>query len=117
MVVFGLMTICNNREAVHRVPTIDAGRTNDNGNGKRLANTTEQQGLRKKTDRQLLIILFFHVILLAILSFPLSIDRLYLTITVNVSKTTSQAAFENFIFDLLLLFYIYLMEYHFIFIL
>jgi len=104
MVLFGLMTICNKREAVHRVPPIDAGSINDNGNGKRLGNTTGQQGLRKKTDRQLFIMRFFQVILLTILAFPLSIDRLYLTLTVNVPKTTSQAAFENFIFDLLLLF-------------
>jgi hypothetical protein len=104
MVVFGLMTISNIRQAVHRVRPTNTGTTNDPGNGTRSATTTGQQRQRKKTDRQLLIMLFFQVILLTTLAFPLSIDRLYLTLTVNVPKTTLQAAFGNFIFDLLLLF-------------
>jgi hypothetical protein len=103
MVVFGLMTISNIRQAVHRVHPTNTGTTNDPGNGTRSATITVQQGQRKKSDRQLLIMLFCQVILLAILSFPLAIDRLYLTLTVNVPKTTLQTAINNFIFNLLIL--------------
>jgi hypothetical protein len=104
MVVFGLMTISNIRKTVHRVRPINNGTTNDPGNGKRSTTMTEQQRQRKKTDRQLLIMLFSQVILLAMLSFPASIDRLYLTLTVSFPQTILQAAINNFVFDLLLLF-------------
>jgi hypothetical protein len=104
MVVFGLMTISNIRQAVPRVRPRNTGTTNDPGNGTRSTTTTGQQHQHKKTDRQLLIMLFCQVIVLAILAFPLSVDRLYLTLRVNVPITTLEAAINNFVFALLSLF-------------
>jgi hypothetical protein len=63
-----------------------------------------QQTERKKTDRHLLIMLFVQVLLMLLLTLPLSAIQLYLTMTSHIVKSTLRNAIENFIFNILLLF-------------
>jgi len=90
MILFGLKTISNVRQALRRIHN-------------QPANPTGQQNQRKKSDRQLLIVLFFQVILLTILSLPLPIERFYSTFTNNDSKTILQESIDNFFYNLALL--------------
>ncbi|CAF0764246.1 unnamed protein product [Adineta steineri] len=88
MIFFSLMTISNVRQIHHRIHH-------------QPLNVIIQH---KKVDRQLLIMLFFQITLLFLLSLPLSIQRLYLTFTNNGFKTTLQKSIDNFIYNLFLLF-------------
>jgi hypothetical protein len=103
MVVFGLVTISNLREAQSRLQPVampvDA-RFGDNGATVSIGQQTE----RKKTDRHLLIMLFVQVLLMLLLTLPLSAIQLYLTMTSHIVKSTLRNAIENFIFNILLLF-------------
>jgi amino acid permease len=56
-----------------------------------------------RTDRRLLIMLFIQVILLALLTIPSSIDKLYSTFTSNNDKSPFQVVIENEIYNLTLL--------------
>jgi hypothetical protein len=58
----------------------------------------------RKTDRQLLIMLFIQVLLMLIFTLPLAVSKLYTTITRNTPKSALQNTIENFIFNLFILF-------------
>jgi hypothetical protein len=91
MILFGLKTISNIRQAHRRIH-------NQSINGNR------QENQHKKIDRQLLIMLFFQVIILTILSLPLPIERFHSTFTNNNSKTILQESIDNFVYNLAVLF-------------
>jgi hypothetical protein len=91
MISFGLKTISNIRQSHLRIHT-------------QITNPSGQQNLYRKTDRQLLLMLFSQVILLTILSIPLPIQRFYSTFTSNYSKTLLQQSISNFAYNLSVLF-------------
>jgi hypothetical protein len=103
MIVFGLMTISNIRKAQSRLQPVTM--TVEGGFGdNRTTASTGQQSQRKKTDRHLLIMLFVQVLIMLLLTLPLSVDKIYSTITINVVKSPLRNAIENFVFNTLLLF-------------
>jgi hypothetical protein len=103
MIVFGLMTISNIRKAQSRLQPMTM--TVDGRFGDRSATvSTGQQTQRKKTDRHLLIMLFVQVLLMLLLTLPLSVDKIYATVTRSLVKSPLRNAIENFIFNTLLLF-------------
>lgn len=91
MFIFGLMTISNVRLAQSRLKPMSTTITNG------------RPTQRKKSDRYLLMMLFIQVFLMLLFTLPLSIYKLYSTITRNVSKSTLQNTIENFIFNTFLL--------------
>lgn len=90
--IFGLMTISNVRQSQHRLVPGNVSSTQKNTRAR-----------SKKTDNYLLIILFIQVILLACLTLPLAIQRLYATLTVNIEKSRLQMKIEDFIYQILML--------------
>ena len=104
MATFGLMTISNVRQVQSRLHPLNMT------TGGTITHTarpvaTGQQDRRKKTDRQLLIMLCVQVVLIMLFTLPLAIMRLYLRITTNIPKAALQRTTETFIFNLFLLFY------------
>ena len=57
----------------------------------------------KKVDQCLLMMLFIQVILLALFTLPLTIQRLYATLTMDVPKSSSQSTIEDFIYQIALI--------------
>ena len=104
MTTFGLMTIANVRQVQSRLQPLNVI-TGGTITHTRLTVASGQQHQRKKTDRQLLIMLFVQVVLIILFTLPLAIMRLYLRITTNTPKPTLQRAIETFIFNLFLLLY------------
>jgi hypothetical protein len=90
MIIFGLMTISNVRKAQARLQPVTM-------------TVGSRFGQQKKTDRHLLIMLFIQVLLMLLFTLPLSVYKLYSTITRNVPKSTLQITVENFIFNIVLL--------------
>ena len=90
---FGLSTIANMRKTRGRVGpiTMTAG-THPTPNHR-----------SKKVDQRLLMMLFIQVILLALFTLPLSIQRLYATLTINVPKSSLQSTIEDFIYQIALI--------------
>ena len=81
--------------------------TNGNNIELKSSNPNEQQRQYKKIDQQLLVMLLFQVILLAILFFPVSTFRFYLTFTTGLSKSTLQKTIEDLVYSIfVLLFYL-----------
>jgi hypothetical protein len=102
MVMFGLMTISNVRKVQSRMQPVtmtEGGRFGPDTATVRTGNSTQQ----KKTDRHLLVMLFIQVLLMLLFTLPLSVYKLYSTMTRNVPKSTLQITIENFIFNIVLL--------------
>ena len=104
MTSFGLMTISNVRQLQSRLQPLNVT------TGSTIIHTVlpvapAKQYQRKKTDRQLLIMLCVQVILIILFTLPLAIMRLYLRITTHIPKAVLQRTIETFIFNLFLLFY------------
>ncbi|CAF0927217.1 unnamed protein product [Adineta steineri] len=57
----------------------------------------------KTTDQRLLRMLFIQIILFTLFSFPIVLQRLYATVTINNQKSTLQTTIDNFIFSFVLL--------------
>jgi hypothetical protein len=103
MIMFGLMTITNVRKAQSRLRPAATPVDGVVGEDPSRADTREQTQ-RQKTDRYLLIMLFVQVLIMLLLTLPLSVVKLYTTITRNVVKSPLRNAIENFVFNTLLLF-------------
>ncbi|UJR19402.1 hypothetical protein I4U23_022532 [Adineta vaga] len=103
MLIFGLMIISNIRQSRARVQqtsiTVDSLAAQHT-----TTISSVHQAQQRKMDRHLLIMLFVQVLVLLVFTFPLSISKLYSTITRNNVKSTLQNTIENFIFNLFLLF-------------
>ncbi|CAF3657382.1 unnamed protein product [Rotaria sp. Silwood1] len=86
MLIFGYATVLNVRKLLSSIaPT---------------ASTHGTTMTMKKTDRQLIQMLIVQIILLTIFNIPLAIQRLYLTLTLNVSKSLLMSTIENLCFQL-----------------
>jgi len=103
MMIFGMMTVSNVRQTQRRlqpVPTSTGGPAN---NGTSAAPGRQQQR-SKKTDRHLMVMLLFQVIVITVLTLPFTVLEIYSTLTATQSKTPLQAAIVNFAFNFALLF-------------
>ncbi|CAF2271521.1 unnamed protein product [Rotaria magnacalcarata] len=98
MLIFGLMTINNIRHVKGRIQHVDISIGETQG----LSQTRQRHGL-KKMDYRMFIMLFAQILLLFIFGLPLGIEKLYETITINRSKTKSQIAITNFVYNFVLL--------------
>jgi hypothetical protein len=103
MFIFGLKIISNVRQTHARLQPMGTTIDGHVGHNTSTVNTV-RQNQQRKTDRQLLIMLFIQVLLILVLTLPLALSKLYTTITRNISKSALRNTIENFIFNLFLLF-------------
>jgi hypothetical protein len=102
MIVFGLMTISNVRQVQSRLhPTSLSMNTHVSQDP--AAISVGRQNQRKKTDRQLLNMLFVQIVVILLLTLPIGLLKLYTTITSNTPKSALKNTTENFLFNLFLL--------------
>jgi hypothetical protein len=92
MLIFGLLTISNIRYTQHNIQPSQSS-------------VIRQRLLKRKTDRALTVMLIVQIILLAIFTVPLFVQRLYITLTNNVPKTALQNTVNNFIYNVAFLIY------------
>ncbi|CAF2702514.1 unnamed protein product [Rotaria sp. Silwood2] len=104
MIIFSLMTIVNVRRAHIRVQMIATNQTSHIIPQIPII-TTAQENQRKRTDRQLLIMLFVQVFLIVLFTLPLAIQKFYSTTTADILKSPLQNTIETFLFNLFLLLY------------
>jgi hypothetical protein len=102
MMIFGMMTISNVRQSQRRIQPVPM-LTFVSANNVILPISARHQQRSKRTDRRLLMMLFFQVIVLTLLSLPFTIVEIYSTLTVTQYKTPLQAAIVNFVFNFALL--------------
>ena len=102
MMIFGMMTISNVRQTQRRLQPVPMS-TLVSANNVTLPIPARHQQRSKKTDRHLLVMLFFQVIVLTLLSLPFTIVEIYSTLTATQYKTPLQAAIVNFVFNFALL--------------
>jgi hypothetical protein len=81
-------TMSTNGRVGHNTTTVSTGRPNQS----------------RKMDRQLLIMLFIQVVLMLVFTLPISLSKIYTTITRDAPKSALENTIENFIFNLFLLF-------------
>ncbi|CAF0735774.1 unnamed protein product [Adineta steineri] len=103
MFIFGLMIISNVRQTQTRLHPMSRIINNHDDHNIGVV-STKHQNKQRKTDRQLLIMLFIQVLIILIFTLPLALSKLYSTITRNVPKSALRNTIENFIFNLFLLF-------------
>jgi hypothetical protein len=101
IIVFGLMTISNIRLSQSRVEPTRISIISHPSHGIEYHRRRNQQ--HQKRDHSLLIMLFIQVILLAILTLPLAIQRLYSTLTMNDDKSRLQRTIDRFTYQFTLL--------------
>ena len=102
MLIFGLMIISNVRQTQARLQPINTtNNSHANNNTTTISNAGQNQ--QRKRDRQLLIMLFVQVLVMLVLTGPIALSKLYITITRNRPKSALQNTIENFIFGLFLL--------------
>ncbi|CAF1321940.1 unnamed protein product [Adineta steineri] len=95
MAIFGILTITNIRKRIiHPAPT---------SNSLSMPNNANMHVNLKKIDRNLRRILLIQVLVLLALSLPVGIQRLYASVTSNVSKSSLQVAIENLIYAIIVL--------------
>jgi hypothetical protein len=102
MMIFGMMTISNVRQTQRRLRPLPMS-TLVSANNTASMIPDRQQQRSKKTDRHLLLMLFFQVIVLTLLSLPFAIVEMYSTLTVAYVKSPLQIGIENFVFNFALL--------------
>lgn len=101
ILIFGLMTIYNLSKTRGRVgpATVTAP-----SNPRRKSSEHDRRQKRlKQLDHHLLLMVFVQVIFLALFTLPLSVHRLYATLTMNVSKSPLQSMIEEFIYQIALI--------------
>jgi hypothetical protein len=104
MMIFGMMTISNVRRTQRRVQAVPVSTLVPTNNTTLTNPAQSQQKQRsKKTDRHLMVMLFFQVIVLTSLSLPFVFAEVYSTLTATQYKTPLQAAIVNFVFNFALL--------------
>ena len=96
-VIFGWVTISNIRKARGRiqhmtVTTMISPKQLD-----------AQQRRSRKIDQHLLLMLFVQLIFLALFTLPLTIQKLYATLTINMLKSPLQTIIEDFIYQIALI--------------
>jgi hypothetical protein len=102
MIIFGMMTISNVRQTQRRLQPLPMPKL-VTANNVRLTNPAQHQRRSKKTDRHLLVMLLFQVIILTLLSLPFTVAEIYSTLTATQYKTPLQTAIVNFVFNFTLL--------------
>jgi hypothetical protein len=102
MMIFGMMTISNVRHTQRRIQTLPMS-TLAFANNTTVSIAARQQQRLRKTDRHLMVMLFFQVIVLTFLSLPFTIIEIYSTLTATQYKTPLQATIVNFVFNFALL--------------
>ncbi len=102
MMIFGMMTISNVRQTQRRLQPIPMS-TLVTANSVPLTNPAQEQRRSKKTDRHLLVMLLFQIVILTLLSVPYIILEIYTSLTASQYKTPLQAAIVNFAFNFALL--------------
>ncbi len=102
MMIFGMMTISNVRQTQRRLRPLPISTLVSVNNIPSMVPNRPQQRL-KKNDRHLLLMLFFQVIVLTLLSLPFTVVEIYSTLTATHYKTPLQAAIVNFVFNFALL--------------
>ncbi|CAF4243597.1 unnamed protein product, partial [Adineta steineri] len=95
MTVFGLMTISNVRHSRNRISQSTA----------HVLTVSQSKSTKRsnKADHHLLVMLFIQVILLGVLTIPLSIEKLYSTFTSEEVKSNFRVAMENMLYNFVLL--------------
>ena len=102
ILVFGLLTISNTRKTRGRVGLS----TSTAGTGTHptpLHRHSIHLHRSKKVDQRLLLMLFIQVILFALFTLPLSIQKLYATFTMNIPKALLRSTIEDFIYQIALI--------------
>ena len=102
MLIFGLMIISNVRQTQVRLQPMNTINNSYVGQN-RTSCSNGPQNQQRKTDRQLLVMLFIQVLLMFVLTVPFALSKIYTTITRNTLKSPLQNTIENFIFNLFLL--------------
>jgi hypothetical protein len=102
MMIFGMMTISNIRQTYRRLQPLPVA-TLASANNVTLTTQARNQQRSKKTDRHLMVMLFFQVIVLTLLSLPFTIVEIYSTLTATQYETPLQATIVNFVFNFALL--------------
>jgi hypothetical protein len=102
MMIFGMMTISNIRQTQRRLQPIPMSMVIPANNVTSTIRGRQKQRL-KKTNRHLMVMLLFQVIVLTVLSLPFTTVEIYSTLTATQSKTPLQAAIVNFVFNFALL--------------
>jgi uncharacterized integral membrane protein len=98
MMIFGMMTISNVRQTQRRLQPIPMS-TLVTANNDTLTNPAQEQRRSKKTDRHLLVMLLFQVIILTLLNLPFTVVELYSSLTASQYKTPLQTAILNFVLN------------------
>ena len=102
MMVFGMLTIFNVRRTQRRLLPLHMSNMIST-HPITVGQTGVHQQRMKKTDRHLLKMLLFQVIVIIVLSFPFCILRTYSTLTSPYQKSPLQTAIDNFVFNFTLL--------------
>ena len=98
MIIFGLMTISNVHQVQSRLHPMSI--TTDSHVAH---NTTAVNARQKKTDRQLLIMLFVQILVILPLTLPIALSKFYTTITSHTPKSALRSSIESFLFNFFLL--------------
>lgn len=98
MAVFGLMTISNVRQTCP-VRLFESNRRHRNT----LMMSFAQQQRWRKIDRYLRLVLFRQVILLALLTIPQVVEKLYTTLTMHRNKSLLHATIDSSVYNFVLL--------------
>jgi hypothetical protein len=98
MMIFGVMTISNIRQIQRRLKPLPMSTLVPAKNATSTIPGRHRQR-SKKTDRHLLSMLLFQVIVITFLTLPFTIVEIYSTLTENQYKTPLQAAIVNFAFN------------------
>jgi hypothetical protein len=98
MMIFGMMTISNVRQTQRRLQPIPMSTLVTANNGT-LTNPAQEQRRSKKTDRHLLVMLLFQVIILTLLNLPFAVVEVYSSLTAAQYKTPLQTAIVNFVLN------------------
>ncbi|CAF1137359.1 unnamed protein product [Rotaria magnacalcarata] len=95
ILIFGLMTIRNIRESRARISHI----ITQLGGNIRATNANQQRRLAKQ-DHYLLIMLLIQILILFVLSLPLSFQKIYVAITANEMPSGLNTAVNNLVYNI-----------------
>ncbi|UJR12074.1 hypothetical protein I4U23_016252 [Adineta vaga] len=97
MLIFGLMTIVNIRQSQRRILNMATTTTNP-----MVTASNETQNRSKKVERHLLRMVFVQVIVLAVLTVPQAVQRLY-SVFVATFNSQLEATIDMFVYNIVLL--------------
>ncbi|CAF2876783.1 unnamed protein product [Rotaria sp. Silwood2] len=105
MILFGVLTISNVRQSQRRIQELHLRNTKltlNKSSGSNNGNTEHKS--KQRTERSLLRMLFFQVLLLALFTLPLSLDKFFSTFS-GGNETLVDEAINDFVYDLAILSY------------